>query len=70
MAARYHKRTSWSKTTARRPFADKQRSHPYRFSRKGGVAGNWNGRVTDEEGKYDAKQMKSANEEDMNTWFL
>ena len=25
--------------------------------------------MTDEEGKYDVKQIKSANEEDMNTWF-
>jgi hypothetical protein len=69
MAAPYHKQTSWSKTSAPYRFADKQRSHPNRFLRKGGVAGDWNRRVTDEEGKYDVEQMKSANEEDMNTWF-
>jgi hypothetical protein len=40
-------------------------SAPDRFLREGGVAGNWNERVTDEEGKYDVKQMKSASEEDI-----
>jgi hypothetical protein len=43
-------------------FADKLRSHLIAFLREGGVAGNWNARVTDEEGKYDVKQMKSEDE--------